>query len=493
MGPSPNVSQLLLGFIAFEEREQLFERSLLSVQYWPLIRHDVFRETIESLGLAERAHLRVEELPVKHWLGPQLQTLPTTLARSRLAHAPAADLLIAAHPRKVLHEGNYICPYSQPLLWGTTCSRVVLEGHFQGRYFAQGSGEVTRYVDATLVRAHAEFRLRELRGAGLPKPAKHEVSALVERLRGALGGAPPTAAVMRRVRTAVLSALGLLPRLERLLDAVRPRLVVEVVGYRLVNQLLTLAAHRRGLPVAELQHGTLGAGHPGYNFALGRKPPSFPDYLLLFGDAWRATPGLPLDAEHTPAIGYGWLDLQRARYAPSQRAAPRRILFLSQRGIGRELARVASELRARLPQQAFEIVYRLHPSEGIDWQTAYPELTHAGIRVERAEECALYASQSSAHVQVGVYSTALLEGVAFGLETYLVELPGHEQLAVLTSSRAANTVADAEELAQQLQQPAATVQHVRAAESLWARGAALNFGRFLEGITGKPPAAAIFD
>jgi len=482
----PNVSELLAAFIAFEERTGMFDRSLLGVAYWQLIRHDVFRETLESLGLAERAHLRVEELPLRHWLGSQLRQLPKTIERSRLSRAPAADLLIAAHPRHVPYQGQFICPYSQPLLWGNAHSRVLLEGHFQGRYFAPDAGEPTRYVDWALVRAHAAFRARELRGAGFSSRAELEIQDLVQKLRSALGSAPNVAAVRRRVRTAVLASLGLQPQLARLLDAVRPKLVFVVVGYRLVNQLLTQAARSRGIVVAELQHGTLGAGHPGYNFANGRKPDSFPDYLLLFGDLWRgATPGLPLPAERTPAIGYGWLDLHRAAHERGASETQRRVLFLSQRGIGSELSKLAAALHAQLPASEFELVYRLHPSEGIGWEQMYPELARSAIRVERAEERALYASQNAAQVQVGVYSTALLEGLAFGLETFLVELPGHEQLALLSSAGLARSVANADALATALKSssPAgkATVADV---DALWARDAKAGFSRFVERIIG---------
>ncbi|HEY2736389.1 MAG TPA: hypothetical protein VGI70_20460, partial [Polyangiales bacterium] len=66
-----NVSELLAAFIAFEEREQLFDRTLRGVDYWQLIRHDVFRDLCETIGLSERAHLRVEELPLRHWLSSQ--------------------------------------------------------------------------------------------------------------------------------------------------------------------------------------------------------------------------------------------------------------------------------------------------------------------------------------------------------------------------------------------------------------------------------------
>src|SRR6185312_7945648 len=148
----------------------------------------------------------------------------------------------------------------------------------------------------------------------------------------------------------VLSQLGLAPQLQRLLDQVQPRLVVNVVGYRLVHQILTLCARTRGIPVAELQHGTIGAAHAGYNFAPGRRPAAFADYLLTFGDVYRGlTPGLPLPAANVMPIGYGWLALQQSAFQrdgdrdrDTKTVRPRRVLFLSQRDIGRELSQLAA-------------------------------------------------------------------------------------------------------------------------------------------------------
>jgi hypothetical protein len=523
--PLPEPADVLRAFIEFEERAGLFDRRARGVPYWQLIRHDVFRETLQALGLAAPAHRRIEELPLHQWMGPQLRQLPRTLARSVWSTLRPAELLVAAHPRHLAYQGRFVCPYTQPLLWSSPRSRVVMTGHFQGRYFAPDAGERTRYVDLSLVLAHAAFRARELRGGGLSRAELAELAEIAAGLHLQLGAAALASAIERRARTAVLTVLGMRSRLSQLLDRVQPRLIVEVVGYRLVNQVLALLARERGIPIAELQHGTLGAAHPAYNFAPGRRPESFPDHLLLFGALWReATPGLPLMAANTPALGYAWLELQRQVYVRLRGAGPRRVLFLSQGSIGRELARVAAELRQRLPRDEFEIVYRLHPSEAPDWQQAYPELARADLRVESAAQRPLYATQSDSDVQVGVYSTALLEGVAFGLETYLVALPGHEQLALLTAAGIARLVPDAASLAAALRDAsaagsvrqdaqvgvAAAPRNPRgphptpvsgnpreqsaatAGESLWASGASHNFNRFVDRVlnpaNGRPKA-----
>lgn len=475
------VVEALSAFIEHEEREHLFDRTALGVHYWQAIRHDVFSETLQALGLAERGHLRLEDLPMRDWLPQQLRELPCTLRRSIWRGLPRAELLVANHPRHVSRAGELICPYTQPLLDGTKRSRVMMEGQFQGRYATPGPRQPTIYVDLPLVLSHLRFRADELRGRGLDATTRSELTALRSELGRALGAAPPLAAITRRVRTAVLATRGLTPRYERLLDRVQPKLVVQVIGYRLVHQILTQVAHRRGLPVAEIQHGTLGPAHPAYNFAPGRRPESFPDYLLLFGALWRAaTPGLPLPAANTPAIGYGWLDLAREASRPPVPETPRRVLFLSQRSIGAELSRVAAQLRALSTPEALHITYRLHPSEQHGWRDAYPELARSSVEVQTSGSQPLYDAQRSSHAQVGVYSTALLEGMAFDLATYVVALPGHEQLQFVIDAGHATRVVDAGSLLSALCEPRASTHATP--DSLWAPHASASFAAFLATI-----------
>lgn len=481
-----NPADVLAAFIRFEEREHLFDRELFGVMYWPLVRHDVFRETLEALALSAPAHQRLEELPLSHWLGPQLKRLPSTLGRSVFRNLPKADLLVATHPRYLRYRDQYVCPYSQPLLWGTPRSRVLLTGQYQGRYFSPDAGEITRYVDLGLVLAHATFRARELAGMGMPAIALRELAALRGRLAHELGAALPATSLIRRVRTAVLSSLGMTPWFEQLLARVQPRLITTVVGYRLVHQLLTQCARAHGIPVAELQHGTIGASHAGYNFAPGRRPATFPDHLLAFGDIWRdLTPGLPLPAAQVHAIGYGWLELQRECYARKTEGSVRHILFLSQRDIGRELSALAVEVQHALPAGAFKITYRLHPSEANGWRERYPALAASAIHVETAQTRELYAAQAQADVQVGVYSTSLIEGIAFGLTTWLVTLPGHEQLAFLCERGLAQRVHNAAELTLALNEPLKPA--AAGGEALWAPNPRQRFSTFVEQVLQGSP------
>jgi hypothetical protein len=119
--------------------------------------------------------------------------------------------------------------------------------------------------------------------------------------------------------------------------------------------------------------------------------------------------------------------------------------------VGRELNRMAVALHASADAAALHIVYRLHPSESAGWQERYPELAASGLEVEPAASRSLYASQADADVQVGVYSTSLLEGLAFGLPTFTVDLPGSEQLDAFVARGLVQRVAGVAALAAALE------------------------------------------
>ena len=89
-------------------------------------------------------------------------------------------------------------------------------------------------------------------------------------------------------------------------------------------------------------------------------------------------------------------------------------------------------------------------------------------------------------MQVGVYSTALMEGIAFGLDTVLVDLPGNEQLAFLVEQNLARRADDATSLTNLLQAPRLGV--ATHTDQLWAPEPARRFADFVEeALQATPP------
>jgi hypothetical protein len=68
-------------------------------------------------------------------------------------------------------------------------------------------------------------------------------------------------------------------------------------------------------------------------------------------------------------------------------------------------------------------VYKPHPGEVDRWREEYPWLVDAPVDVVGADGPPLHRLFAESRAQVGVYSTALYEGLRFGLETYLLDVP----------------------------------------------------------------------
>ncbi len=216
-----------------------------------------------------------------------------------------------------------------------------------------------------------------------------------------------------------------------LLRRLRPRELYLVCSYGKMAPIIR-AAKELGIAVKELQHGTLSEYHLGYSFPDLETRGTldyFPDMFLAWSDYWKRKIDWPLPEDRVIDFGFWYLEAQRHRYRHIDKH-PGQIVVLSQGAVGRRLADAILE---RLPRFGdARIVYKLHPGEYDRWET-YDSLRALAARdnVEVVTDADLYALFAASEHQIGVFSTALYEGMAFGLNTVLVDLPGIEYMADL--------------------------------------------------------------
>jgi hypothetical protein len=158
----------------------------------------------------------------------------------------------------------------------------------------------------------------------------------------------------------------------------------------------------------------------------------FPDKFLTWGEFWNDLIDLPISRENVISVGFPYFHYKRQ----ACRSVVRRkncILVLSQGTIGRSLAeRLAVDIDEL---DGFELVYKLHPSEVECWRE-YPAMREFEQRrnvriVDRNDD--LYRLFAEAEFQIGVYSTAIYEGIGMGCKTVLVDLPGVEYMEKLVT------------------------------------------------------------
>ena len=267
-----------------------------------------------------------------------------------------------------------------------------------------------------------EIAAAEVRARALPFPgtilreAREVAEAIISHVDHQLDPARRDQALRMfgaRVRRATILAAAY----ARLLDRVRPQLLIlQMAAYGDRSTFVT-AAHERGILVAEPQHGWLGPSHGAYNFGAAASDPrlriALPDTLLTFGEFWSESVSVPFE---TVVVGKAAIDDARDRTSPLGER-PRELLYVSTVVEPEEVARFVLSLRETVPA-GWTIVFRPHPKERAVVSQRYPSLI-AAERIRIDEEPDPYRSFARSRVVVGATSTALYEVLALGTPTVL--------------------------------------------------------------------------
>lgn len=186
---------------------------------------------------------------------------------------------------------------------------------------------------------------------------------------------------------------------------------------------LVSAARNRSIRTIEFQHGTITLYHCHYCYRHGVDMPYLPDEIRFFGQAWIDQSPLPPGVK---AINAGAPHLRRL--LDDYSAVPKQedlVLVVSQTVVGLHLYRFTVEVARLRPDLNF--VFKLHPAERYQDLAGYVPDPPSNIRIVSGKGDT-YRLMASAAYQMGVSSTTLEEGFAFGNRTVVVPLPSYEYL-----------------------------------------------------------------
>jgi hypothetical protein len=248
------------------------------------------------------------------------------------------------------------------------------------------------------------------------------------------------------IRSLVLNILGMRktrrPYYKAILNRIKPKVVIVVSSY---NELPFIeVAQEMEIPVVELQHGMISRYHTGYSF-----PDNFhqdiiaPDYLFTFGEYWNSAANYAIPDDRILSMGFPFAETQMKKNFKTK--TKDEILFISQWTTGQEIANYAVEL-SKLPSLEYEIVFKLHPRNCENWRKRYPQLAESDIRVVDDARSSLYSMFAESSYVVGAYSTAVIEAILFGMNTYLLNIRGIENVSHLIDAGLAKMVSTPEEL-----------------------------------------------
>ena len=210
------------------------------------------------------------------------------------------------------------------------------------------------------------------------------------------------------------------------------------------KELYIEACKQLSIPTIELQHGNISPFVLAYQHSGTATKKNFPDFFLSFGKYWESSVDFPISGDSIQTLGYPYLEDAKEMF-PEKLKPKKLITFVSQFTNGKEMSEFACKL-SKIVGEEWEVVYKLHPSE-VRWREIYKSLNHSNVRViEDGEAPSLYELFNQSAIVVGVYSTAIFEGLAFGCRTYILNLFGVEHMQLLIDDGICKLINEPEEI-----------------------------------------------
>jgi len=458
-----------------ESQFGLFDRTVEDVRYWERVRNDIYDDVCNSVGVFGKANVEPGESWSERFRGLYL------LLRNAIIRNPYLvtqhNFLFYSHPRrKKQDDETWWDLYTDPILEEVDLDAVSLEYDHGLTHYTPARTSSLRYTDLI---EYCSTVYKMLPNYELPQAEAEYLAGVEEAFETAFR---VEIDIVKTVREELAERKILVPLYESLLTRVNPKVVVLVVSYG--KESFIEACQNMGVPVVELQHGSISKYHCGYSFPSSEKKDTFPDYFLTFGSFWRNRLDLPIDEGNIYDVGYPHLEQKVSEVSIERKPDPnskRRIAFISQGTIGAELSKFAAEL-GEVAEDEFSVIYKLHPDEYSTWKNKYPWLVESPVEVHEGESMTLYELFSSVDIQVGVYSTAIYEGLHFDLKTYVLDIEGVHYVQDLVDDGTITTVSSPQDLIDKLDEET-TVEYD--SERFFKQNAIREFERRLTQIVDK--------
>lgn len=396
---------------------------------------------------------------------------------SRLKKDKPVDICFISHPRRVLCDGQYECIYTDEVAKKFPGS-VTFENFYEREHREPIMSQNVLYMDRPVIEAELYVLFWGLF-------AKKRKQKIADRIYGELKQPLQDLMTAEEVRKLAWRSAGdfyryryLHKRFKRILNCMRPKLVVEVVSYGPKCMIINEICKDMGIRTIELQHGAIGEKVLAYNYAAGDAIRQFPDKIYLFGDYYKQNIRCPLSPDCLVSIGFPYFERSIRAYMKYKRQDDRyTILFLSQGVYTRSMSDVAVALSHLTNTEKVRIIYKLHPFEYHNWQEIHPTLQDSGVEVVGEKGMPLYECFATSDAQVGVASTAVYEGLGFELRTFILKHAFSGRLQGLVEQGVAELVENADDIAEKLDVSKPIAYSV---DFFWKRNALYNLEHALQ-------------
>ena len=192
---------------------------------------------------------------------------------------------------------------------------------------------------------------------------------------------------------------------KEVLYKIKPNFVF--INANTVRPELIISAKELGITVYEIQYAAFTRYHLGYDMG-GMDYKFSPDGMLLWGEFWKVRDFYSSSIKDVQVIGNSEISNL------SKKQKKKKIVFLGQDLFSKKI--LADTKAFAIKYKDYEVVYKKHPNEKIDWHIESNQIDNLSFRNDN-----LLDILADATFAVGVTSTALYEAAALGCKVILLE------------------------------------------------------------------------
>ncbi len=417
-------SEIAERLFEIEKELDLFNQQIQGIYFWKLVRFEVFIQLSQILGVYEQAHTK-EFDSIFEKIIAVVPKIKNTYLHSVFVRSSQIDILVIEHGRKVLIDNEYVDIYTENKIKDldrTDKNYEIVDRPYLGKHYHKPSKNRSYFENITINSLLQIFLLK----IKFTQDEEKFIKTIEDKVKEVFDVKIGLTVHIQKSITIFKSKKA---QYQKMLKRRAVKQVFLVVSYGL--EAFIAACQEIGVECIELQHGTMNYYHVGYSFPHNEKIAYFPDKLELFGKYWQDSTPLPLKSEDISIVGYPYLNKMLIKYKNFKKEK-NRVLFISQGTVATQMSKIALELAEE--NSNIEVYYKLHPGEFGRWKTEYKYLQKTA-RPENLHvienEIHLYELMATSEFLVGVYSTAIFEGLTLQCKTILLDLPGVEFLEYL--------------------------------------------------------------
>ena len=410
-------------FLRMEKEFQLLDEVIDGFRYWPYIRRTIYNYAAfnqdETSSNEQLKGLNISKI---------VSILKNITVHNPVFYKKQKQILFISHARRQCVEGKYKCIYTDDIADCFADNSVTAEFIYNMGHFQPVHTPKQIYLDAVDIIPAIKYKYLIRKNAS----TIHKIEKTAEWLSGILSNEIGYSFSVSFIKNLIVKRFiwhkEKKKMLAKIIKNINPKVIVEVVSYEVNKMIVNEIASELGICTIELQHGPIVEGKLAYHYITDNNYDFLPDKLFVFSEYWKDHCFLPIGKNNIIATGYPFMEEQRKKFAPQVNTdGIPRIIVLSQPIISEELLSFIEKCLAALQKEAkeYKIIYKLHPAEYQNFQHFEQKLKkYKNVNIVASNEHGLYELFSNSDVQIGVYSTAIYEGLSYNLKTWIYPAPG---------------------------------------------------------------------